>query len=121
MSHITVNDEQAALIAASNGTLQVHDTQSRLIGYLMRWPSAGEVPEAKARLRHIVVDAEQAVLIARSIHRLEVRDHQGRSLGYLTPGPSDEELAKLKARLAVNQPTYTTAEVLEHLRSLERQ
>jgi hypothetical protein len=72
-------------------------------------------------MRHIVVDDEQAALIARSSHKLEVRDHQGRSLGYLTPGPSDEELAKFKARLAVSEPTYTTAEVLQHLRSLAQQ
>jgi hypothetical protein len=50
MSHIAVNDEQAALIAASNGTVQVRDTRGRVIGYLTPWPSAEEIAEAKARL-----------------------------------------------------------------------
>lgn len=50
MSHIVVNEEQAALIAASSATLKVHDSDGRLVGYFTPWPSAVEIAEAKARL-----------------------------------------------------------------------
>ena len=83
---------------------------------------------------HITVSEEQAAIIAQAGSNVQVRDPQGRLLGYikLTPGdekhaspgeawPSAEELAKLKARLSIPQQTYSTAEVLEYLRSLDRQ
>jgi len=84
-------------------------------------------------MSHIIVSEEQAAVIAQAGSNVQVRDPQGRLIGYikLTPGdekhaspgeawPSAEELAELKARLSIPQPTYTTAEVLEHLRSLDR-
>ena len=71
-------------------------------------------------MSRIVVSEEQAALITASNNALQVRDSQGRLIGYVTPALTADELAKLKARIAANEPTYTTAEVLEHLRSLEQ-
>lgn len=72
-------------------------------------------------MSHIIVTDEQAALISRSNGMIQVQDCQGRVIGYVTPAPTAEEIAKLKARLSVPQPTYTTAQVLEHLRSLDQQ
>ncbi len=127
MSHIFVNDAQAALIAASNGTLTVRDVEGHVIALLRPRPEAAE-NEARARLapesqRPIVVDDEQAALISTSDGVLQVRDSQGGVIGQLTPWPLAVEIAKAKARLAAGHrgPTYTTAQVLEFLRALESQ
>lgn len=71
-------------------------------------------------MSHIVVNDEQAALITASNGTLQVRDSQGRLIGYVTPALTANERAELKARIAAGGPTYTTAEVLEHLRSLEQ-
>lgn len=128
MSHIVVNDEQAALIDGSNGMLEVRDGRGRLIGDLAPLPSATENAEAKARLaagsqRPIVVDDEQAALISASDGALQVCNSQGAVIGYARPWPSPAEIAEFKARLAAGpqEPTYTTAQVLEYLRTLDEQ
>ena len=126
MSRIVVNDEQAALITASSGTLKVRDSQGQVIGYLTPRPSDDEIAAAKVRLEAgpqgpILVNDEQAASISSSNETLKVLDGQGRLIGYLTPCPTAGELAELKARLAIKQPTYSTAEVLDYLRSLEQQ
>ncbi|HVA46813.1 MAG TPA: hypothetical protein VNH11_10650 [Pirellulales bacterium] len=72
---------------------------------------------------HIVVDTTEAELIAAAGSTVHVRDPKGRLVGFITPAPPEEEIAAAKARLAEGRkgPTYTTAEVLAHLRSLENQ
>jgi hypothetical protein len=70
---------------------------------------------------HIVVDEEQAKIISESSERIEIRDRNGRHLGYVTQGVSEEDIAIAKERMASDEPRYTTAEVLDHLRSLEQQ
>jgi hypothetical protein len=71
-------------------------------------------------MSHIIVDDEQAKLISEATDRIEVYDAQGRCLGYVTHGFTEEDVAVARARLASSQPRYTTQEVLDHLRSLER-
>ena len=68
----------------------------------------------------IILDDEQAKLLASSLKPVEVRDRQGNLLGVIPPVWTEEEVADAKKRLASNEPRYTTAEVLEHLRSLDR-
>ena len=128
MSHIVVNDEQAALIVGSSGMLEVRDGRGRFVGDLAPLPSAAENAETKARLaagsqRAIVVDDEQAALISSSDDKLQVRDSQGAVIGYVAAWPSPAEIAELKARIAAGPqgPTYTTAQVLEYLRTLDEQ
>jgi hypothetical protein len=68
---------------------------------------------------HIVVDERQAELVAQAHGLVQVRDPDGRVVGYITPAPTEEEIARAKLRFGSNEPTYTTQQVLDHLRSLE--
>ncbi len=68
---------------------------------------------------HITVSDEQAKLIARTRENIEIRDPAGRHLGYIAHDFTDEEIALARKALASPGPRYSTAEVLEHLRSLE--
>jgi hypothetical protein len=70
---------------------------------------------------HIVVDNQQAKLISEATGDIEIRDPQGRHLGYVAHGFSDEDIAIARRRLESDLPRYSTREVLDHLRSLERQ
>lgn len=70
-------------------------------------------------MSRIIVDDQEAALITEASRMVQVVNHQGKVVGYITPAPTDEELSKWRQRLAIDEPTYTTAEVLEHLRSLE--
>jgi hypothetical protein len=71
------------------------------------------------RMTQIIVDDQEAALIKQAARMVQVVDHHGTVVGYITPAPTDEELEKWRRRLANDEPTYTTAEVLEHLRGLE--
>lgn len=68
----------------------------------------------------IVLDERQAELLKQSGRTLQVLDPQGRFIGFIEPAPSEAEIARAKARMAIDEPEYTTDEVLERLRSLER-
>ena len=72
---------------------------------------------------YIIVDREQANVIRHAGRSVEVRGPDGKIMGYISPPPSDEEIASVKKRLAEGpgERCYTTQEVLEHLRSLDRQ
>jgi hypothetical protein len=67
----------------------------------------------------IILDDEQAKLLASSLKPVEVRDRQGNLLGVIPPLWTEEEVADAKKRLASDEPRYATAEVLEHLCSLD--
>ncbi len=71
-------------------------------------------------MTHIMVSEEQAAIIAQAGSNVQVRDPQGRLIGFIKLAPSDQEIAKAKERLASGPggQTYTTAQVLDHLRSL---
>jgi hypothetical protein len=70
---------------------------------------------------HIVVDDKQAKLISEATESVEIHDPRGRRLGYVAHGFTDDDLALAEQRRASNEPRYTSREVLDHLRSLERQ
>ena len=74
----------------------------------------------------IVLDDDQARIVAGAHEAVEVRDRQGKALGIITPRPTassrgvtDEEIGEALRGLCSKEPRYTTAEVLEHLSSLE--
>jgi hypothetical protein len=71
-------------------------------------------------MQHIVVDEHQAKLISEAAESIEIRDPRGRHLGYVAHGFTEEDIAVAKQRLASNERRYTTQEVLDRLRSLER-
>jgi hypothetical protein len=69
----------------------------------------------------IVLTDEQAQVVASALQPVRVCDSQGNFLGSITPIWTAEDIADAKRRLASNEPRYTTAQVLEYLRSLEKQ
>jgi hypothetical protein len=73
-------------------------------------------------MSEIILSAEQARIVETATATVAVRNPDGHVIAYLSPpdGFSDEDIAAAKAAIASDQPRYTTSEVLEHLRSLER-
>jgi hypothetical protein len=67
----------------------------------------------------IVLNDEQAQVVATALQPVQVRDAKGNYLGTIPPIWTDEDIAEAKRQLASNEPWYTTAEVLAHLRSLQ--
>lgn len=72
-------------------------------------------------MSHIIVDDIQARLIMEADGTIEIRDRHGNHLGYVAHGFSAEDIAVARERLASDEPRYSTREVLEHLRSLEKE
>ena len=70
---------------------------------------------------HITVDDTQARLIMEAERTIEIRDRHGNHLGYVAHGFSAEDIAVARQRFASDEPRYSTREVLEHLRSLEKE
>jgi hypothetical protein len=64
----------------------------------------------------IILDDEQARLLASALKSVEIRDRQGNLLRVIPPVWTEEDVADAKKRLASDEPRYTTAEVLKHLR-----
>lgn len=71
-------------------------------------------------MSHIVLDERQAALLAQSDRPLQALDAQGRLVGFIEPAPSEAEIARAKGRLVLDEPEYTTDEVIQYLRSLEK-
>jgi hypothetical protein len=67
----------------------------------------------------IVLTDEQAKVVATALKPVQVRDGNGHVLGIINPIWTEEDIADAKRRLASDEPRRTTAQVLEHLRSLE--
>ena len=72
-------------------------------------------------MQHLIVSDEQARIISQSSEGIEIRDRNGKCLGYVAHGFSDEDITIAKDRMASDEPRHTTREVLNHLRSLERE
>lgn len=74
-------------------------------------------------MQHIVVNPDQAELIRRSGRSsVQVLNAAGEIVGYITPAPPADEVEHVKRWLAEERddPVYSTAQVLEHLRSLDK-
>ena len=68
----------------------------------------------------LILTEEQTRLVTEAPGTLRVRDHRGNVLGTLAPTWTEEDIADARRRLASAEPRYTTAQVLEYLRSLEK-
>jgi hypothetical protein len=77
-------------------------------------------PAEEAEMHHIVLNDEQARLVATALNPVQVRDGKGNVLGTIAPVWTEADIADAKRRLASDEPRYSTAEVLDHLRSLEK-
>jgi hypothetical protein len=72
-------------------------------------------------MTQIILTREQARVVARAQAKVQVCDPDGNVLGYLEPVDfTPEEIAEAKRALASAERRYTTAQVLEYLRSLEQ-
>lgn len=69
---------------------------------------------------HITLDSQQAELLTRTGKTIQVLDEQGHLIGFIEPAPSEEEIARARSRRELDEPEFSTEEVLEHLRSLEK-
>ncbi|HET6879596.1 MAG TPA: hypothetical protein VFI31_05565 [Pirellulales bacterium] len=69
--------------------------------------------------RYPVYGFSEAEMIASAGRTVQVRDPNGRLVGFITPAPREEEIAAARTRLAEGPqgPTFTTEQVLAHLRS----
>lgn len=72
-------------------------------------------------MSQVVVDADKATLIKTAPSIVQVVDREGELVGYVMPAPTDQELEKWRQRMTVDEPTCTTEEVLDYLRSLPDQ
>ena len=70
-------------------------------------------------MTQIILTDDQVRALEIAAGTVEVRDRGGALWGYLSRPPSDAEIAEATRRLHSDGPWYTTAEVLEHLSSLE--
>jgi hypothetical protein len=67
----------------------------------------------------IVLSAEQASLVCQAADAVEMLDPDGKCLGVFVQAFSAAEIETALKRRDSNQPRYTTAEVLSHLRAIE--
>lgn len=73
-------------------------------------------------MTEIIATTDQAQIISQSAFPIVLRDSAGKVLGKVVPWPDEhftaEEIAEIKRRAGTPGPRYTTAEVLEYLRTL---
>jgi hypothetical protein len=72
-------------------------------------------------MTQIVLSDDQLRAVRQATDAVEIRDSHGALLGYVarTPQFTDEEIAEAQRRAASPGPWHTTAEVLDHLHSLD--
>jgi hypothetical protein len=70
-------------------------------------------------MSEIVLTPEQAKVVTAALQPVLVRDGNGQVLGSIAPVWTQEDIEEAKSRLSSEEPRYTTAQVLEYLRSLE--
>jgi len=72
-------------------------------------------------MQDVILTDEQVKVVTSALQPVPARDRSGNVVGVISPVWTEEEMAEAKRRLASNEPHYTTAEVLNHLRSLDMQ
>ena len=68
----------------------------------------------------IVLNDEQAKVLETALQPIEVVNRKGNLLRVLPPTWTEQEIAEARLRLAEKKPGLTTAQILDHLRSLEK-
>jgi hypothetical protein len=68
----------------------------------------------------IMLTKDQLAILGESDGNAILTDEYGNHVGYVSPPLSQAELEELHRRADSDGPWYTTAEVLEHLKSLEK-
>ncbi len=67
MTHITLDDDQAKLIAAERGMVELRDRRGRLLGYVTHGFTEEDIAVARQRL----ASAEPRITTAELLRRLE--------------------------------------------------
>jgi hypothetical protein len=70
-------------------------------------------------MSQIILSDEQLKAVRAATDAIAIRDQEGHLIGYVARPPSPEEISEAKRRLQSNGPWYSTAEVLDHLKSLD--
>lgn len=65
----------------------------------------------------ITLTDEQTQIVAKATTPVHVCDPAGNTLTIIQPVWTEADIAEAKRRLASDEPRYTTAEVLDHLRA----
>jgi hypothetical protein len=68
-------------------------------------------------MHDIVLNEEQARVAAGALRPLFVRDAKGNVVGTFSPIWTEEDIAEAKRHLASDEPRFTTAQVLEYLKT----
>ena len=76
----------------------------------------------------LIISHEQAKILSDATLPVAIRDPDGKLVGYASPGADEpkshgftrEEIARARQIAESDGPWYTTQQVMEHLRSLER-
>jgi hypothetical protein len=72
-------------------------------------------------MAQIILNDEQAKAVQAANGALELRDSRGNLLGYVSPPISSAEIGEALRRLHSDGPWYTTQQVLDRLKSVERE
>jgi hypothetical protein len=71
-------------------------------------------------MNQIILNDDQVKAVQAATGVVEFRDQHGKLVGYFARPPSNEEIAEAQARLNSQGPWHTTAQVMDHLDSLEK-
>jgi hypothetical protein len=69
-------------------------------------------------MTNLVLTEEQTRLLAEARGPVAIVTTKGNTVAVVHRGFTDEEVREAEKRLLIKEPSYTTAEVLNHLRSL---
>ena len=71
-------------------------------------------------MTQLILTEEQTQVAAAALQPLPVRDTKGNVVGTFSPIWTAEDIAEAKRRLGSAEPRYTTAQVLDYLKSLKK-
>ena len=71
-------------------------------------------------MNQIILNDDQVKAVQAATGAVELRDQQGKLVGYIARPPSEEEIVEAQGRLTSQGPWHTTAQVMDHLDSLEQ-
>jgi hypothetical protein len=71
-------------------------------------------------MTQLVLTDEQTRVATSTLRPLQVHDTRGNLVGTFSPIWTEADIAEAKSRLGSSEPRYTTAQVLEYLKTLKK-
>jgi hypothetical protein len=68
----------------------------------------------------LVLTDEQTKVATSTLRPWQVHDNHGNLVGTFSPICTEADIAEAKSRLASSEPRYTTAQVVEYLKTLKK-